>query len=310
MLSLIVLSLLGGWQVEETPLVPAPWEIDSVTPIDGDSLGVIARIKPDAGTSEWGVFVARGGATPVLLRRFATEARETGENGTGFTLQVGEELFRVRLGKQPTLVALTNLTDLSAIRGVSCDDQVTDCVITFHGNGPAQRWRGEVSRLYSLPENDSAYELEAWGAAMRPDGGVVALGLGGGTAVMSLDTGKVTVVRGAMTLSRNSLAELAAELGSQPKLRAKWDAAGQRCNTVPLGWKGSSAHLVHQAFEEIGAQACDVKPLEFELDPVSGKRRRSPRIRGASSSVLEAVGPRRSAPWSPTAKIRRRSSAA
>ena len=57
MLSLIVLSLLGGWQVEETPLAPAPWEVDSVTPIDGDSLGVIARIKPDAGPPEWGVFV-------------------------------------------------------------------------------------------------------------------------------------------------------------------------------------------------------------------------------------------------------------
>lgn len=273
MLPLIVLSLLGGWQVEETPLAPPPWEVDSVTPIDGDSLGVIARIKPDAGTPEWGVFVARGGATPILLRRFTTEARETGENGTGFTLQVGEELFRVRLGAQPTLVALTNLTDVKAIRGVTCDDQVTDCVITFHGHGPAQRWRGEVSRLYSLPEDDSAYDLEAWGAAMNPDGGVVALGLSGSAALMTLGTGKVTVVRGAMTLSRNSLAELAAELAAQPKLRTKWDAAGQRCNTIPLGWRGGSAHVANQAFNEIGAQDCDVKPLEFELDPATGKRK-------------------------------------
>ena len=78
-LALLVL-VQSGWEVEETPLAPAPWVVQSATPIDDESVGVIAYLpaQRDGGNErshEYAGFVARGGGEPELLQRFDAGAR-------------------------------------------------------------------------------------------------------------------------------------------------------------------------------------------------------------------------------------------
>lgn len=281
-LSLALLSLVqSGWQVEETPLVAAPWQVVSVTPVDDETLGVVATLPaPDAGNPlAYGVFLTHGGSEPVLFHRSALEVHEMTGTGTGFTFSVARdagpgEVFRVRLGVPPELVSLGRPETM--VKGVSCDDAVTDCVFTFEEE-PAKRWKaGVLTPLFTLSEAERA-DFEPWGAAMRPGGGVVALGIPGATVILSLDSGKVTVLRGTLTFSRPSLSTLAKELASKPGLREKWDRAADVCNTTPMGCRGPNPHVVFaSAGEEFSGNECPLSPSEFEYELATGKRKPLP----------------------------------
>ena len=280
-LSLAVLSLVqSGWQVEETPLVTAPWEVVSVTPVDDETIGVVATLAPDAGAPlAYGVFLAKGGAAPALLHRSTLELHEMTGTGTGFTVSAARdagpgEVFRVRLGAAPALVSLGRPETM--VKGVSCDDAVTDCVFTFEEETAKRLKAGVLTPLFTLSEAERA-DFEPWGAAMRPGGGVVALGIPGATLILSLDSGKVTALRGALTLSRPSLSALMKELASKPALREKWDHAADTCNATPMGWRGSNPHVVlASAGEEFAGNECPLSPSEFEFEQATGKRKPLP----------------------------------
>lgn len=278
--SLAVLSLIqNGWKVEESALVTPPWVVQSAKPIDDESVGVIAE-RPGArdGGVEFAIFLARGGEAPTLLERFSGSTSEGTGTGTGFTAMVlrengKQELYRVRLAPPVSLVSLGQFeTDP---RAVSCDDAVTDCVVAMT-DGRALRWRAGAQRPLFQPLADSeAGDFEPWGAAMRPDGGMVALGMGSSTVLMSLDSGKVTVVRGAMTLQRASLPALAVELSQKPGLRERWDRAARACTASPQGWQNGNALVSLAAAGEIGG-FCPLKPADFEFELPTLKRKPLP----------------------------------
>lgn len=284
--SLALMALVqSGWEVEESSLAPAPWVVQSATPIDDERIGVIAFLRatqPDGGEAtpqEYAIFLSRGGGQPELLQRFDGGTGEATGTGTGFTVATlrgrSQELFRVRLGDPSTLVSLGVLLGTEA-RGVSCDDLVKDCVLAM-GEGQAMRWSaGTLSPLFTVPEGESSYEFNTWGAAVRPDGGAVAIGMGSSTALLSFGSDKVTVIRGAQTFTRPSLAALARELEKSEPFASRWNRAADQCLTRPQGWQNGRALISLSGPEEVGGGACPLKPSDFEFDLATGRRKAIP----------------------------------
>ena len=278
--SLTFLSmLLGGWRVEDAQLVPSEWVTDSATPINDQAFAVLAERRPTPGTDasvpdDQALFVTRPGQPPHLLRRFSrAESPEVGP-GSGFTLVVGDEYFRVRLEPTPALISLGR----PAVQpwAVTCDDAVHDCVLLAAETGEIHRWRdGTLTRLYTPGLVEDGEPLVPMRATMHPDGGLVALAAGTSAIILSLESGNVTAISGSLTVSRPSFAALAHDLETKPSFRRRWGQRSALCQAAPLGWHGEMP-VVRVAEPTEMTELCPVKPREFELDLRTHTRRALP----------------------------------
>ena len=278
MTSLLLVTLLGGWQVETRELVAAPDTFADVRPLDDVTLATLGT-TPDGGKRvSLLTFTDGEPVAPVTLAELAPDAGFFHGTGTGLNVQLAIEgeldVLHLRERGKPELVPLGRFK-AKTLRAISCTADVRECLVV--DDGTPLRWAaGQTTPLFEGIDPEALRDAaEVLGGAMHPEGTAVALWVDRATWLVELRTGRITVLHGTTLFPFANIKALLAELSREDgRFTQRLHEAATSCETVPLGWQNGVLAVGHNDMAEVGDTPCNKPPLT--LQPGASKVRAAP----------------------------------